>query len=154
MRIAADKDAIEAARAAYEALSDEQKKEVPPETLKKLTDAEDQLVKVYPKALDDAKDNAKDGLDDMKSDKNQSDYDPKDWEAMTKAIEDGKAAIDKADTIKDVEAAKKDAADAVSKIKTKTEKLQDAKDKIGNLPAKDDVQPTDRQAIKAARAAY
>ncbi|MBR0383977.1 MAG: hypothetical protein IJH61_04760, partial [Eubacteriaceae bacterium] len=44
MRIAADKDAIEAARAAYEALSDEQKKEVPPETLKKLTDAEDKLV--------------------------------------------------------------------------------------------------------------
>jgi hypothetical protein len=39
-----DKDAIEAARAAYDALTDDQKKQISKDILKKLTDAEDKLV--------------------------------------------------------------------------------------------------------------
>ena len=38
-----DKDKVEAVKAAYDALTDDQKKKVSPETLKKLTDAEDKL---------------------------------------------------------------------------------------------------------------
>ncbi len=49
---AADKAAVEAARAAYDALTDEQKAKVPAETLKKLEDAEKQIAALEKAAAD------------------------------------------------------------------------------------------------------
>jgi len=69
-----------------------------------------------------AKTKAKGELDTLLVGKNEADYDADDWTALTKAISDGKDAIDAATTTDGVNVAKSVAENAVSAIKTKEQK--------------------------------
>ena len=77
-------------------------------------------------ALDSAKTAAKETLDNLFSGKKQGDYDAADWDALTKAVTDGKNAIDNAQTVDDVTAAKNSAVSAMEAVKTKAQKLDTA----------------------------
>ncbi|WP_029072486.1 Ig-like domain-containing protein [Kandleria vitulina] len=75
--------------------------------------------------LADAKKSAKADLDTLQNGKNQNDYDAADWTTLTKAITDGKTAIDNATTTEAVTTAKNNAVDAVNAVKTKAQKELD-----------------------------
>ena len=77
--------------------------------------------------LADAKTAAKAELDALLDGKAEADYDADDWAALNQAITDGKAAIDNATTIDAVTTAKTTAVQNAPAIKTKAEKLADAK---------------------------
>lgn len=83
-----------------------------------------------------AKAAAKAALDKLLQEKKESDYDAEDWAALTKAIADAKAAIDKAAATGDVTKAKDDAVSAVNAIKTKAQKAAEtpADPKTSELP--------------------
>ena len=142
----ANKKAIEDARAAYEALGD-LKSQVTNDTLQKLTDAELALAKA----------NAKADLDTLQESKGSdgegghNDYDDKEWQDLKDAVTAGKNAIDNASSESDVNTAKTNAETAITAIKTKAAKVSDM---IGALPAEENVQLSDKDAIQAARAAY
>ena len=68
--------------------------------------------------LADAKAAAKNELDNLLAGKNESDYNAEDWIALTKAIIDGKVAIDAAVTVDGVVSAKNNAVEAVNAIST------------------------------------
>ena len=72
--------------------------------------------------LDAAKTSAKVDLDALLAGKTESDYDAEDWAALNTAINSGKAAIDAATTIDEVNTAKREAESAVLAIKTKEQK--------------------------------
>ena len=111
-------------------------------------------------ALATAKISAKAELDNLQNSKHQDDYDAEEWTALTKAVTDGKSAIDNAASIGTVNAARDAAADAVNAVKTKAQKAADAAaakavtDKIDALPAAGKVTTSDKAAIEAARKAY
>ena len=145
----ADKAAIEAARAAYNALTDAQKEKVSAETLAKLTDAEAALkdAEVVEPVIE--KINALPAKEDVTT-------------ANKAAIEAARKAYD---ALTDAQKAKVDAAtlakltDAESALDAAIEaEDQAAADavitKINALPAKDDVTTANKEAIKAARTAY
>ena len=81
----------------------------------------------------DAKEAAKKALDDLLAGKNESDYDPEDWAALKKIIEDAKAQIDNASSIETVNSTESDAEDQVALIKTIDQKPTDQPQ--GGLPA-------------------
>ena len=77
--------------------------------------------------LEAAQNTAKNALDTLLGEKTEADYDADDWTTLTQAITDGKTAIDNATTIDGVTTAKTNAETTVNAIKTKAEKLADAK---------------------------
>ena len=121
---------IEAARTAYDKLTDDQKGKIPEEKLQKLIEAESTLAakeaEKAAKELADAKTDAKAALDNLKGSKNESDYDEEDWSALNSIIEEGKSAIDGASDKDSVNNAKTGAESEVAKIKTKEQKAQEA----------------------------
>ena len=131
----ADKDAIEAARKAYNDLTDDQKKKVSDDTLKKLTDAEDALkaagvsdtINTLP-AADEVTTADKDAIEKARKAYNDLTDDQK------KKVSD--------DTLKKLT----DAEDAL--------KAAGVSDTINALPAADEVTTADKDAIEKARKAY
>ena len=147
-----DEDDIKAAREAYEALTDNQKKKVDSDTLKKLENAE--------KALELAKDkkDAKDELSDYRDSIDESQYDEDGLKELDKAKTAGEKAIEKAATQEELEKALNDAKKALDDVKTKEEKDKEAADavskEISKLPESGKVAATDKDAIEKARKAY
>ena len=78
--------------------------------------------------LADAKTEAKAALDKLLTEKKQSDYDEAEWDALTQAVADGKDLIDNATDIAGVNTAKTEVETSVGEIKTKAQKLADAKE--------------------------
>ena len=139
------KAAIAAARKAHDALTDEQKAYVAPETLKKLTDAESALaVAEANKAISELPDADKVTL----ADKDKVDAARKAYDALT---DEEKAKI-APETLEKLTNAEK--AYSAAKEADDTAKAKDASDKIAALPKAADVTTKDEKAIKAARAAY
>ncbi|MBR1855129.1 MAG: Ig-like domain-containing protein, partial [Lachnospiraceae bacterium] len=137
-----DKTAIQAARTAYDALTNDQKKKVSADTLKKLTDAESVLgvadviaaINALPAATDVTTAN-KDAIEEARAA----------YDALT---DEGKAKVS-ADTLKkltDAEAALKTAEDQAAADTVSTT--------INALPASADVTTENKAAIEAARVAY
>ena len=150
----ADKNAIEAARAAYNALTDDQKKKVDTDTLKKLTDAET--------ALQDAVDTetaqaATDTINALPDADKVTTADKEKIEAARKAYndltDDQKKKVSD-DTLKKLTDAETALAAAEQKDADDTAAAQSATDTINNLPDADKVTTSDKEAIEAARAAY
>lgn len=77
-----------------------------------------------------AKTKAKGELDTLLAGKNEADYDADDWTALTKAISDGKDAIDVATTTDGVNEAKSAAENTVAAIKTKKQKAAEKAEAI------------------------
>ena len=131
----ADKDAIEAARKAYNDLTDDQKKKVSDDTLKKLTDAEDALkaagvsdtINTLP-AADEVTTADKDAIEKAR----------KAYDALT----DEQKAYVPAETLKKL-------TDDESALAVAT-----ANEAINALPAADEVTTANKDAIEAARKAY
>ena len=96
-------------------------------TAKSNAEASANAVKTKAEKLADVKTAAKADLDTLLAGKTEADYDAEDWTTLTQAIADGKTAIDNATTIDGVTTAKTNAETAVNAIKTKAEKLADAK---------------------------
>ena len=138
-----DKADVEAARAAYDALTDEQKAQVEEETLKKLTDAESAIADLEAAKGADDKINVLPATDEITLD------DKADVEAARAAYDaltdDQKALVDE-DTVKKLTDAEKKIADC--------EAAKEAGDTINALPAADDVTFENKEAVEAARAAY
>ena len=140
-----NKAAIAAARKAYDALTDEQKAYVAPETLKKLTDAESALaVAEANKAISELPEADKVTI----ADKDKVDAARKAYNALT---DEEKAKI-APETLEKLTNAEK--AYSAAKEADDTAKAKDASDKIAALPKAADVTTKDEKAIKAARAAY
>lgn len=78
--------------------------------------------------LADAKTEAKAALDKLLTEKKQSDYDEAEWDALTQAVADGKDLVDNATDIAGVNTAKTEVETSVGEIKTKAQKLADAKE--------------------------
>jgi len=131
----ADKEAIEAARAAYEALSDEEKSKFPQDKLDKLKEAESALAVITVNEAIDALPSS----DEITT-------------ADKEAIEAARAAYD---ALTDEEKAKVgpeklaeiEAAESALAVST-------AKESIDALPSSDEITTADKEAIEAARAAY
>ena len=140
-----DRADIKAAREAYDALDDAQKKLVDADTLKKLTDAEDALSTIDQAAAG----NAITAIENLP--------------AVADVTVDSREAIEAAREAYDAldEAQKKLVDEDTLKKLTDTEKaLKDAEiaksvtDSINALPASDKIATTDKAAIEAARKAY
>ncbi len=152
-----DKEIIEAARAAYDELTDDQKAKVSEEALKKLTDAEEALAAAEKEAADQAAADDVTALieklpsaeDVTTADKAAIEEVRKNYDALT---EDQKAKVSD-ETLKkltDAEealaAAEKEAADQAA--------ADDVTALVEKLPAAKDVKTADKAAIEAARKAY
>ena len=152
-----DKEIIEAARAAYDELTDDQKAKVSEEALKKLTDAEAALAAAEKEAADQAAADDVTALieklpsaeDVTTADKAAIEEVRKNYDALT---EDQKAKVSD-ETLKkltDAEealaAAEKEAADQAA--------ADDVTALVEKLPAAKDVKTADKAAIEAARKAY
>ena len=148
-----EREAIEAARKAYDALTDEQKASVNPETLKKLTDAEAVIDAAEKEAKDTAAANAvSDTINAIPAASEVTPENKDAIEAARKAYEeltdDQKAKVTP-ETLKkltDAETALKEAIDTAA--------AKDATDKINAVPETDKVTTKDEAAIDAARKAY
>ena len=147
-----DKDAIEAARTAYDALTDAQKAKVTAATYKKLTDAEEALTAAQNlAAFEDYKTTQVNAADALAK--------TGDSEACAKFITTAKTSIaalnyDSSKTL-DENKARVDA--IITQLGTDLTNQRAADpviEKINALPAADDVKTTDKDAIEAARAAY
>ena len=160
-----DKDDIEAARKAYDGLTDDQKKLIPDDTLKKLTDAEDALADAEAEADKEAADKAaakkvKDLIDGLPAKDDVTLDDKDDIEATRKAYDgltDDQKKLIPDETLKKLT----DAEDALADAEAEADKDVDdkaaakkVKDLIDGLPAKDDVTLDDKDDIEAARKAY
>ena len=142
-----DRADIKAAREAYDALDETQKKLVDEDTLKKLTDAEDALSTIDQTAADNATTaigNLPAATDVTVDDR----ADIKTARGAYDALDDAQKALVDADTLKKLT----DAEDALSTIDQTA--ASNATTAIGNLPAATDVTADDRADIKAAREAY
>ncbi|MEE0957652.1 MAG: dockerin type I domain-containing protein [Ruminococcus sp.] len=127
----ADKDAIEAARAAYDALTDAQKALVTADTLKVLTDAEDVIAAAeVTKQINDLPEEIK------LSDKTDVEAARAAYDALT----DAQKALVTADTLKVLT----DAEDAIT--------AAEVTKKINDLP--EEIKLSDKTDVEAARAAY
>ncbi|MBR3579497.1 MAG: DUF1542 domain-containing protein, partial [Lachnospiraceae bacterium] len=113
------KTKIDSARSEYDKLTYVQQLLV--SNYQTLTSAEREYI------LSLTKTTAKGELDTLLAEKNEADYDADDWTALTQAIADGKTAIDNATTTEGVNTAKSNAETAANAVKTKVEKLADAK---------------------------
>ena len=138
----ANKDAIEAARGAYNALNNAQKAKVPTDKVQKLTDAEAALKE----AIDTETANGVSALIDLLPEANNvTTADKTDIEAARKAYNDltndQKAKVS-TDTLKKLT----DAEDSLA--------AAEVSDKINALPATSDVTTANKTAIEAARKAY
>ena len=161
----ADKAAIEAARAAYNALTDYQKTKVSADTLKKLTDAETALAEAQAASDKETADTAAaqavtDSITALPAANEVTIADKAAIEAARAAYDaltaDQKAKVSAA-TLKnltDAEAALATAQAAADQEAADTAAAQAVTDKISALPDADKVQATDKAAIEAARAAY
>ncbi|MBQ8981268.1 MAG: Ig-like domain-containing protein [Eubacterium sp.] len=149
-----DKDKIEAVRAAYDNLTDDQKKKVDTETLKKLTDAETALQDAVDTETAQGATNTINALPDADkvttADKEKIEAARKAYNDLT---DDQKKKVSD-DTLKKLT----DAEDALKAAEQKdaddTAAAQSATDTINNLPDADKVTTSDKEAIEAARAAY
>ncbi len=103
-------NALEAAEALYDALTDEQKAQVT--NADKLTAARTQYDKLLGKAIDDALDDLKDEF----SDYDEDDYTASNWKKLKAEYEDGKTAIRKAACTEEVDRALDRAIDAMEDI--------------------------------------
>ena len=152
-----DKDAVAAARKAYDALTKEQQAKVSEELLKKLTDAEAAIKNLEQVAADKA------AADAVTEALNKLPAADKVTLTDKKAVEAGRAAYDAltegqqglvdAAAVKkltDAEAAIKDL-EQVAADKAAADAVTEA---LNNLPAADKVALTDKAAVEAARAAY
>ena len=136
-----DKADVEAARAAYDALTDEQKAQVEEETLKKLTDAEAVIADLVAAKGADDKINALPAAADVTlEDKDDVEAARAAYDALT---DDQKALVDE-DTVKKLT----DAETAIENL----EAAKAATDKIDEIP--DDVTLDDKETVEAAREAY
>ena len=150
----ADKEKIEAARKAYNDLTDDQKKKVSDDTLKKLTDAEDALKAAEQKDADDtaAAQSATDTINNLPDADKVTTSDKEAIEAARAAYEaltddqKAKVAPETLQKLVDDEAALKEAEDTAA--------AQAVTDEINALPSSDKVATTDKEAIEKARAAY
>jgi len=140
-----DKDGIEAAREAYEALSDEEKQQVPQATLDKLEEAEsvlevvivDDEIEKLP-SVDEITLDSKDAIDEAR-------------EAYEALSDDQKAKVP-AETLDKLEEAEQKYAEV--KDADDTQKAGVASDVIEKLPEVKDVTLDDKEAIEEAREAY
>ena len=154
-----DKAAIEAARKAYDALTEDQKAKVTPETLKKLEAAEKALDEAEKKeaADTDAADKVTKSVNALPASDKVATTDKAAIEAARKAY-DALTAEQKAkvtpDILKKLEAAEKALATAEKKETDDTDTAKKVTDAINKLPASDKVATTDKAAIEAARKAY
>ena len=152
-----DKEAIEAARAAYDDLTDDQKALVSDEAAKKLADDETALAAAEKQAADEAA--AKEVEDKINALTEPAKVTTADKDAITdarlayKALTDDQKALVSADALKKLSsdeaalaAAEKRAADEAA--------AAPVNEQINALPAPEDVATTDKDAIEAARAAY
>ena len=138
----ANKDAIEAARKAYNDLTDDQKAKVSEDTLKKLTDAES----AFTVASVSEKINALPDADKVTTaDKEAIEEARGFYDALTDA-QKTKVSEDTLKKLTDAEAALKDAVDTAA--------ANTASEAINDLPDADKVTTADKDAIEAARKAY
>ena len=153
----ADKADIEAARKAYDDLTDDQKAKVTPETLQKLQDAEAALAAAEKEAADQAAaDAVTSTINDLPAAEDITTADKADIEAARKAYDDltddqkAKVTPETLQKLQDAEAAlaaaEKDAADKAA--------AGTVEEKLNNLPDPENVETTDKEIIEAARAAY
>ena len=141
------KEKLDEARELYKNLSDEQKARVDEQTLKVLTDAEDEYQDLEDKAIADKATEAIEELlpsfeDITVEDKDDVKAAREAYEALT---DEQKAKVDP-QTLAKLEAAEKE----INDIETSTETTET----INNLPATDEITPESKQVIEAARAAY
>ena len=150
----ANKEAVEAARKAYDDLTDAQEAYVSTDTLKKLTDAEEALKELTDKA---AADSVTDTINKLPASDKVATTDKAAIEAARKAYDaltaDQKAKVTP-ETLKNLEAAEKALAAAEKKETDDTDAAKKVTDAINALPASDKVATTDKAAIEAARKAY
>ena len=110
----ADQDDVTAARSAFEALTDDQQALVEATTLTHLTDVEAALSDL--KALATAKTVAKAALDSALAAYDQGDYTDANWAALQRAKTDGDTAVDSANDVAAVTAAKDNALAAMTAV--------------------------------------
>ena len=150
----ANKEAVEAARKAYDDLTDAQEAYVSTDTLKKLTDAEEALKELTDKA---AADSVTDTINKLPASDKVATTDKAAIEAARKAYDaltaDQKAKVTP-ETLKNLEAAEKALAAAEKKETDDTDAAKKVTDAINALPASDKVATTDKATIEAARKAY
>ena len=150
----ANKEAIEAARAAYNALTDDQKKKVDATVLAKLTDAETALQDAVDTETAGAATNTINALPDADkvttADKEKIEAARKAYNDLT---DDQKKKVSD-DTLKKLTDAETALAASEQKDADDTAAAQSATDTINNLPDADKVTTSDKEAIEAARAAY
>ena len=153
----ADKADIEAARKAYDALTDDQKAKVTPETLKKLEDAETALAAAEKDAADQAAaDAVTSTINDLPAADDVTTADKADIEAARKAYDDltddQKAKVTP-ETLKKLEDAE-EALAAAEKEEADKAAAGTVEEKLNNLPDPENVETTDKEIIEAARKAY
>ena len=135
----ANKEAIEAARAAYDTLTDEEKAKVAPEMLAKLEEAESALAVITVSETIDALPSFE---EITTADKEAIEAARAAYEALT---DDQKAKVDH-ETLTKLEEAEKE----INDIETSNQVTE----AINNLPSSDEITTADKEAIEAARAAY
>ena len=153
----ADKADIEAARKAYDALTDDQKAKVTPETLKKLEDAEAALAAAEKDVADQAAaDAVTSTINDLPAADDVTTADKADIEAARKAYDDltddQKAKVTP-ETLKKLEDAE-EALAAAEKEEADKAAAGTVEEKLNNLPDPENVETTDKEIIEAARKAY
>ena len=142
---------IMAARAAYEALTDEQKALIDEDTYKKLTEDEDAVSDIISTEPVKALINALPAAEDVTI--NDKDYIETAREAY-EALTDGQKALVDEDSYKKLTDAEEALAKIEEQIQADAEAAQAVKEQIDALPAANKVTVNDKDAIEAARAAY
>ncbi|MBQ9247440.1 MAG: hypothetical protein IJ171_02515 [Ruminococcus sp.] len=142
-----DKTDVEAARAAYDALTDDQKALVDDETLAALTDAEEAIAKLT--ADNAAADAVTEQIEALPEEITLDDKaDVEAARAAYDALTDDQKALIDDDTL----AALTDAEDAISKLTADKAAADDVAEQISSLP--EEITLDDKTDVEAARAAY
>lgn len=126
-----DKEAVDAAGEAYEALNNDQKKYVPDEYVERLKEAQDVIEKLE---LEKNREDALAELKDLLESKNESDYEADDWNTLTGIIDEAINSIKTAATSAEIIKIKNDAINAVNAIATKADEnaSEDEEEPAGN----------------------
>ena len=114
-----DKDDIEAARKAYDDLTDNQKDKLPVDSKDKLEQDEKALADA--EELEKAKEDAKKELEEHRNSKDDSKYEPECVDELDEAKTAGDAAIDDATSLEEVKEALNNAKAAIDAVPTKIE---------------------------------
>ena len=114
-----DKDDIEAARKAYDELTDNQKNKLPVDSKDKLEQDEKALADA--EELEKAKEDAKKELEEHRNSKDDSKYEPECVDEIDEAKTAGDAAIDDATSLEEVKEALNNAKAAIDAVPTKIE---------------------------------